>query len=124
MLNLEEIENTIAEMEQNSATTFDTCEKLASLYIVRDNLKTCGKSVVASMESEINDILPAYRNYCDIKRQYQMHELPVESVEIAMQSVCKEIQDLFLLLYANSDTQSEREQIQALLNGLYTRIIQ
>ena len=38
MLNLQEIENTIEELEQG-ATTFDTCLKLSALYIVRDHIK-------------------------------------------------------------------------------------
>ena len=36
MLNIAEIENTIQELE-NGNTTFDSCIKLASLYIVREH---------------------------------------------------------------------------------------
>ena len=38
MIDLREIEKTIAELKQGK-TTFENCERLASLYIVRDHLK-------------------------------------------------------------------------------------
>ena len=100
-MNLEEINNTIAELETGE-TTFVNCQKLASLYTVRDNY---GKSISTV---EIQDTLPAYTHYCDIKGQYQRSLLPAESVHIAMESVCKELSELISLIYSNSDMEQER----------------
>lgn len=38
MLDLETINNTISELEKSEKLTFDICNKLASLYIIRDNM--------------------------------------------------------------------------------------
>lgn len=38
MLDLETINNTIEELEKSDKLTFDICNKLASLYIIRENL--------------------------------------------------------------------------------------
>ena len=105
-MNLEEINNTITELE-NGDTTFVNCQKLASLYIVRDNY---GKGN-QPLDKEVREILPAYRHYCEIKGQYQKHLIPQESVQVAMSSVCKEIQDLLFLIYSNSDMEQEREMM-------------
>ena len=43
MLNLHEVEEAIRELEEGSAT-YNNCMKLASLYIVRDELKKQGYS--------------------------------------------------------------------------------
>ena len=37
MLNLEEINEEIAKLEKCNCTTYDICQKLAILYIVRDH---------------------------------------------------------------------------------------
>lgn len=42
MLNLREIEQAIKELE-NSSTTYNNCMKLASLYIIRDELRKEGQ---------------------------------------------------------------------------------
>ena len=39
MINIDEINETISELEQGD-TTFATCQKLAALYTVRDNFKS------------------------------------------------------------------------------------
>ena len=70
MLNLEEINNTIDQLEEGN-TTFDNCIKLSALYIVRDKLQSALQSeiveepeVVDAIENELSDILPQYRKYC------------------------------------------------------------
>ena len=68
MINLNDITTTIKELESGN-TTFDSCMKLAALYTVRDNL---GENRVTQ---EMQDILPQYKNYCNVKRRYQMHEI-------------------------------------------------
>lgn len=105
MLNLEEINNTIEELE-NGSTTFDTCSKLASLYIVRDKLAT------TNVEEELNDILPQYRIYCNIKRKYQMGEVTEQTLYNSLTAVCKEINEFLHILYVSTDTQYERDMIR------------
>ena len=82
MLDLEEINNTIEELE-NSRTTYDNCLKLASLYIVRENISPKekpdtdeNKAIYNDVVKEYSDILPAYSDYCESKRKYQMNEIP------------------------------------------------
>lgn len=115
MLDMQEIENTITELE-NSSTTFDTCMKLASLYIIKQHhgggylpAVTSESAMNNQVEKEIQDILPSYQNYCRVKRDYQMHLLPKESVEYCMKDVCREIQEFVQLLYSSTDIPEERD---------------
>ena len=115
MLNIDEINNTIETLE-NSSTTFDTCNKLASLYIVRDKLQT--QTALNKVETELNDILPQYRLYCTVKRKYQLHELPETSIHLALQDVCTEIKEFMQTLYSSTDTPEERKLIHKLVTEL------
>ena len=117
MLNMEEINNTIEELE-NSSTTFDNCMKLASLYIVRDEHQKTVTDDGKQVESELNDILPQYQIYCNIKRKYQLQELPDTTVQIAMKAVCKEIEEFMHTLYSSTDMPEERELIRNLIHNL------
>lgn len=100
MLNIDEINNTIAELE-NGSTTFDNCNRLASLYIVRDKLTS---HVVDTTEQELNDILSQYRSYCNIKRKFQLHEVSEQIMLDAMQELCREIKEFVQILYSSTDT--------------------
>lgn len=117
MLNLEDINNTIQDLE-NGSTTFDTCNKLASLYIVRQNLQKVVEPKAQSVETELQDILPQYRRYCNIKRRYQLKELTESAVYDAMNRVCTEIKEFLHILYSSTDTQTERNMIKELLQDL------
>ena len=111
MLNITEINNTITELE-NGDTTFANCQKLASLYIVRD------KFPVNAVEHELSDILPQYKNYCAVKRKYQLNELTVDAVINSVNGVCKEIQEFIEILYGSTDTPEERERIRQMIQNL------
>ena len=113
MLNMTEVNNTIAELE-NADTTFTNCQKLASLYIVRDKFNTPKNSV----EHELSDILPQYKSYCDIKRKYQLNELTATAVINSMQGVCKEISEFIEMLYGSTDMPEERQMILTMLDNL------
>lgn len=117
MLNLDEINSTIEELE-NSSTTFDTCNKLASLYIVRQNIQKEDIPTVQTVESELQDILPHYRKYCNIKRQYQLKEIAESTVYDAMNIVCTEIKEFLHILYSSTDTQTERNIIRQMLQDI------
>lgn len=131
MLNIDEINNTIEELE-NASTTFDTCSKLASLYIVREFYKKPenrnGRENTADVNrdvvKELNDILPQYRQYCEIKRKYQLNELPQEPVIKEMKQVCQELQEFVQTLYSNTDLPEERHILVDTLLALSTKLIQ
>ncbi len=63
MLNLEEIDNTIEELESGD-TTFSVCDKLASLYIVKEHM-TKAKDLVpeSNIDEQIEDIQALFVNY-------------------------------------------------------------
>lgn len=115
MINLEEIYNTIAELE-NGDTTFASCQKLASLYIVRDNLQHPTNQV----EHELSDILPQYKEYCNIKRRYQLNEIGAQAVINSLQGVCKEITEFIQMLYGSTDMPDERAMLKEMINSLQT----
>lgn len=102
MLDIQEIENSIKELEKSS-TTYDTCSKLASLYIVRDRLKS--DDVV---EDELNDILPSYRLYKEVKRKYQLRSATVDMLCDALRDVVSELNEFLHILYSCTDTEQER----------------
>lgn len=115
MLDLQEIENTIDELE-NADTTFDTCIKLSALYNVRDNLTKRNTSVVDALPSAINDdvtkeladIAPHYQIYINAKRRYQLEKTDKDAMVGLMATVCQEIKEFILTLYSSTDTEEER----------------
>ena len=113
MLNLEEINNTITELE-NGSTTFDACIKLASLYTVRDHANHMDSSVI----KEYNDILPQYHKFVEIKRAYQRGELAESAVENSIKMVCVEIFELVQTIYSNTDMELERIAIKDMIHKL------
>ena len=113
MLNLEEISNTITELE-NGNTTFDACIKLASLYIVRDHANHIDNSVI----KEYQDILPQYHKFVEIKRAYQRGEMAENAVENSIKMVCAEIFELIQTLYSNTDMELERIAIKDMIQKL------
>lgn len=95
----------IGELE-SADTTFQNCNDLAALYKVRDELGA------NKIEGEISDILPAYRQYIQIKMNYQNGKTNKDKVIKSINLVCKEIHDLVKTLYSCSDMPLERIQIQ------------
>ena len=125
MLDMEEILNTIEDLE-NANTTFDNCLKLASLYIVRDNFERANKAAnfnELEVVQELNDILPQYRHYCDTKRRYQLKEVTQQAVEYDLQEVCREIQEFIHTLYSSTDFPEERHIIEGTLQKLTSEIV-
>lgn len=112
MLDIDIIDNTIKELE-DSETTFFNCQNLAALYIVRDKL---GQT---KLDKELFDIIPTYKKYCADKKKYQLQEVSEKMVIEDLRKVCKEIKEFVNTLYSHSDIESERNEIQFLINGLY-----
>ena len=110
-MNLVDINRTIQELEQDS-TTFENCYKLASLYIVKDKFNS-GK-----VQNELNDILPQYMKYVDIKRRYQLGEISEKAVENQIKKVCQEISEFISVLYTSTDMPIERKYIKNMIGGL------
>lgn len=106
-MDVKDINRTIAELEQDS-TTFENCEKLASLYIVRDNFN----------QDEVEDILPQYLKYIDIKKRYQLGEVSEKLVEKQMKAVCKELSEFLHQLYSSTDLPEERTVFKNMVMGL------
>ena len=110
MLDLEEINNTIKELE-NADTTFDTCIKLSALYTVKSNLEQPPRN---ETENELDDILPAYRKYINAKREYQLNGGDESSMIKYMKLLCVEISEFLNSLYSGTSTENEREFIKSI----------
>lgn len=114
MLDIQEIEDTIQDLE-NSDTTLDNCKILADMYIIRDQYYSNNPNKV---EQELNDILPQYQLYRDIKRKYQLQEVTDSAVINSIYNVCKELQEFIQTLYSSTDTQAERDAIVDMIKKL------
>lgn len=121
MFSVEELDDMIAELE-DTISTFTDCQKLCSLYIIRDAQKSRSNSIVEPQNAtlqELNDILPQYKNYCMIKKKYQLNELPKQTIIYAMKDVCKELNEFIHILYSSTDTKEERVEILNMLDNLH-----
>ena len=121
MLDMNLVENTIQELE-NSDTTFVTCEKLASLYIVRhfntDNSNAVIKAVSDDVEKELSDILPHYKKYCEMKREYQLNGTNKDAMLMQLMQVCREILEFVHTLYSTTDLPDQRAIIVGTLSNI------
>lgn len=118
MIDLNVIEDTIEDLEQEPLT-LELCEKLATLYICRDNAKSVlNRTRERSDEalSELYDILPSYGKYVETKKRYQQYEVVEQMVIIAMQNLCDEITEFISELYHNTETDAERTIIVNMIN--------
>lgn len=123
MLDLQEIENTIIQLE-NTELTFDSCKKLASLYILRDyaNKQTPEVSHESSgVLKELNDIIPQYQVYCNVKRDYQLNKVAESAVLQSLHEVCIEVKEFITTLYSSTDMKEERTEIEDTLKYLYNK---
>ncbi len=111
MINLAEIDTAIAELE-NQELTFDLCQKLSCLYIIKDHYKS--NEVI----KEYNDILPSYQKFCEVKRKYQLSEVSETSMYKQLELLCSEISEFLQTLYHNTDTQHEHDIIENMLKSI------
>lgn len=128
MLDIELIEDTIEELEQD-ATSFENCERLAYLYICRAEYYNRNMKRVDSPESksnnttaELHDILPAYQKYIDTKRRYQRYEVVEQMLIYAMDNLCDEIVDFISTLYCNTESTAERTIILNMIDKIRSAI--
>ena len=113
-MNLVEVNEAIKEL-QESSLTLSNARNLSALINVRDYLQNSTQRKPDSLERELSDILPQYREYCAVKRQYQLGRATDDSVVASMRLVCKEVKEFLLTLYQNTDTQIERNMIKRML---------
>ena len=114
MLDLQEVNNTIEQLEQGE-TTFASCEKLASLYIVREHFREVPPDQV---KKEYRDILPSYEQYVETKKRFFLHEVPEDAVIAKTHSLCIEIQEFLSMLYSNTENALERSELTELVHSL------
>lgn len=73
-------------------------------------------------ERELNDILPQYQKYIDIKRRYQLGELSEATVENSIKLLVQEIKEFLIILYRNTDMPVERTYFKKLVDDISTII--
>lgn len=113
-MNIHDIESSINHLE-NSGTTFENCEKLASLYVIRDHYS---HNTVDTVVSEIYDVLPAYTDYINTKKRYQIGEVEKSEIQKKIRCVCKEIEELIQTMYRCTDMEEERAEINNMIEIL------
>ena len=106
-MNLLEIDKAIEELE-NGETTYTACQKLSSLYIVRDHLKPREEDKAIA---EYEDILPSYTIYKDPRTRYCLGEISERAVEEALALLCIEIKEFINTLYCTTDNSTQRQCI-------------
>lgn len=105
----------IDELEQ-SETSLSNVRNLSALYNVKTHL--IGTSNYDSVERELKDILPSYRQYIDSKRRYQLKEITLENVHINMKKLCQEIREFIQTLYSGTDSQEERTILKKMIKDM------
>ena len=115
MIELSEIENAINELE-SGPTNYAVCDKLASLYIVKEHLTPHQETDNVSVIEEYKDILPSYRQYTEVKKKHSLGEISEEIVLKTMQSLSTEITEFLTTLYASTESIAEREILVNHLN--------
>ena len=114
-MNLAEVNDAIKEL-QESSLTLSNARNLSALITIQSYMKNAIQSKPDSLERELNDILPQYREYCAVKRQYQLGRATEDLMIASMRLVCKEVKEFLLILYQNTDTKIERNMIRRMLS--------
>ncbi len=124
MLDMELIEDSIAELEQD-ATSYENCIRLASLYICREINKNRNMSALDTSNNvshDSNDLFSTYNKYIDAKMRYQQYEVVDKMLIYAMSNLCHELTDFISNLYHNTETTAERALIVEMINNLRSAI--
>lgn len=111
-MNVSAINDLIDELEQ-SDVSLSNVRNLSALYIVKNHL--VGNVKFDEVSAELNDILPSYIKYIEIKRKYQLHETTEDVLYINMKELCREIKEFIRALYSGTDTPKEREMIKQMI---------
>ena len=112
MMNL----NTIIDELENAETSLSNIRNLSALYNVKTHL--LGTEKFDRTAKELNDILPSYLNYIDVKRKYQLKEITETNVLLQLGNVCKEIKEFIQTLYSGTDTPEERDILRQMIKEM------
>lgn len=114
-MDINEINYTIHQLE-NGATTFENCNKLASLYIVIEHLTdkkvdNNDNNIVETdkVVKEYTDILPSYHRYIQAKKQYQLQLTDDRFIFANLRRLCGEINEFIQSLYTATESDEERD---------------
>lgn len=115
-MNIQTINDLIDELEHGD-TSLSNIRNLSALYNVKSHL--INKGIEDSTTKELNDILPSYLKYIEMKRKYQMGEITEDAILSYLKYVCKEIKEFIRALYSGTDTPKEREIILTMLQEVH-----
>jgi len=116
MIDMNKINDTILELEAGD-TTYENCIKLAALYTIQSRTSN------DTGETELNEILPQYKKYCEVKRRHYFDEVTVEAVHESLNYLCIEIQEFLDTLYIGTSSPDEREILINMLENVYKKHI-
>lgn len=112
------IEQAIEQLEQ-SATTVSNVNELATLYIVRQNMKDTLQTAIDGSNDGLKEcLLPCYTNYVDLKQKYQQNEITEDAIITSIKSTCQELFEFIRQLYSCTDCKRERDEIRKLIQNL------
>ena len=116
-MNLTEVNDATKEL-LNGPLTLSNARNLSALITIQSYMKNAIQSKPDGLEQELNDILPQYKEYCNIKRGYQLGKLSDTDLIVAMRRVCKEVNEFLLSLYENTETAEERTILKTMLKDV------
>lgn len=118
MLSIDEIKKSIIELE-NGDTNYINCRNLASLYIILNHYKAHTESAYKSddVTNELNDILPALKEYQQAKEDFIQHKITQDGINHVLKRLVVEINEFITVLYSNTTAPEERE----ILNNIKIR---
>lgn len=120
-MDIQIIEEAIQSLEYEDVT-YDNVAELASLYIVYNNLKRPLNSMTGPVESELQDILPSYKVYCESKRRYQLGKTNEGEVIKNLKLLGTEITEFIEALYSGTDMKKERVYIVGILTQITEKL--
>ena len=77
--------------------------------------------MIDGINNELQDILPYYIKYRDIKTQYQLGKTTEGEVIQGIKRVCKELAEFIDALYSGTDMNKERLCIKDMLEQLHNK---
>jgi hypothetical protein len=113
--------NEAIETLENSDTNFENVSELASLYICRANLQNLSNRQIERVEDELEDILPYYTKYREIKTRYQLNQTTEGEVILGIKNVCREIQQFIDTIYSGTDMNKERICINKMIEQMHEK---
>ena len=70
------------------------------------------------VRKELEDILPSYYEYLQVKTSYQMGEISESRVIKSLKFVCIEIREFLNTLYSSTDMNKERKCIRDMIDNI------